>query len=231
VDADGKLLALLDPAAGAGVDLSPVLGPFGLGVQRGVVFEGDADAVIGGDITAPIVRTYSSGHPVVRRLPPTYFPGVQGVAVDDGAEQRVAGLTVSRLADTSGASYLETEPVEARFEAGEDVGGPITVVGAADRSRTTGDAILRTRVVVAGDVDFAGDGFLGEAGNATLFLRSVAWLTLEEDLLALSANLPADRPLRLTDARLTYARLLTAGVVPALFLLAGGLAWAARRRR
>lgn len=227
--ADGKLLVLADPVAE--LDLDAVLGPFGLGLDRGIVFEGDERSVIGGDVTAPIVRTYSSGNPIVRRLAPTYFPGVQGVVVDEAAEGEVAGLVLSRLADTSPASYLETEPIEAVFDPAEDTPGPITVAASADRPRNTGAAIERTRVVVVGDVDFATDRFLAEAGNADLLLRAVGWLTLGEDLLTLSANLPAERPLRLTDGRLAYARLLTAGMVPGVFLLVGAMVWAARRRR
>ncbi len=229
--AAGKLLVLSDPAASVQLDLRRVLRPFGLAIRRGVVFEGDAAGVIGGDVTAPIVRTYSSGHPVVRRLAPTYFPGVQAVAVDESAEARVPGLTVSRLADTSNASYLETAPVEAEFDPSQDTPGPITVVAAADRSRNDGTRIARTRIVVAGDVDFATDRFLGHAGNATLLARAVEWLTLGEDVAAISPNLPVDRPLALTNARVTYLRVVTAGVVPALFALAGAMVWAARRTR
>jgi ABC-type uncharacterized transport system involved in gliding motility auxiliary subunit len=156
---------------------------------------------------------------------------VQSVHVDEAAEERVAGLTLSRLADTSETSYLETEPLEAVFDPDDDEGGPITVAAAAEQTRNDGQRVLRTRLVVVGDVDFATDAFLGEAGNATLLVRAVSWLTLDDELLALSPNLPADRPLRLTDARLTYARLLTAGAVPLGFVLAGSLVWAARRAR
>ena len=228
-DDDGKVLVLTDPVAD--VDLAPLLEPYGLGVRRGIVFEGDADAVVAGDVTSPIVRTYSSGHPIVRRLAPTYFPAVQSVLVDDDAAADVPGLTVSRLADTSPVSYLETEPVEAVFDPSDDAAGPITVAAAAEVSRNDGTNIRRTRVVVVGDVDFATDAFLEDAGNGTLLVRAVAWLTLDEELLALSPNLAEDRPLRLTDARLRYARLLTAGIVPALFVVSGGLVWAARRGR
>jgi len=229
VDRDGRLLALADPAAA--VDLDPLLGQYGLGLDRGIVFEGDAGSVVGGDVTAPVVRTYSSGHPVVRRLPPTYFPAVQGVRVDDAAQDEVAGLTISRLADTSPSSYLETAPVEARFDPDADRSGPITVAAAAERTSNDGQQIRRTRLVVIGDVDFATDAFLGEAGNATLWARTVGWLTADDELAAISPSLPESRPLRLTDARIAYARVLTAGVVPALFGLSGALVWAARRRR
>ena len=227
--ADGKLLVLADPAAGADLSLAPVLDRFGLGLRRGLVFEGDAQAVIAGDATAPIVRTYSSAHPIVRHLPPTYFPGVQAVEVDDNAD--VPGLTVSRLADTSKASYLETEPVAARFEPGRDEPGPITVAAAADQSRNDGRSIARSRVVVIGDVDFATDGFLDQAGNSSLLLRSVEWLTSGATEAAITPNIPADRPLALTDGRRAYARVVTAGLVPVLFALAGAIVWALRRAR
>lgn len=227
--ADGKLLVLADP--GADVDVAGILGPLGLGLQRGIVFEGDRASVLGGDVTSPIVRTYSSGNPIVRRLAPTYFPGVGGVTVDEAAEQRMPGLVLSRLADTSPASYLESEPLSPDFDPGRDLGGPITVAASAERTSNDGSHIRRTRVVVVGDVDFATDAFLDQAGNADLVLRSVGWLTLGEDLLALSANLPAERPLHLTDGQLAYARLVTAGLVPVLFLLSGAIVWAVRRQR
>ena len=228
-EADGRLLVLADPLSA--VDLAPLLDPVGLGLQRGIVFEADPEAVVGGDVTAPIVRRYASGHPIVRRLAPTYFPGVQEVFVDETAEDRLAGLTISRLADTSELSYLETAPVEAIFDPAEDRPGPVTVAAAADVSRNEGGRISRARTVVIGDRDFVTNAFVGEAANAALLARAVGWLSLEEDLLAISPNLPSDRPLRLTDGRVAYARLLTVGGVPLLFLLAGALVWALRRGR
>src|SRR5207247_9545575 len=97
IDADGSALLLADPAST--VDLSPLLAPEGLGIKRGIVFEGDAGAVVNGDKAAPIVRRYSSAHPIVRNLAPTYFAGVQEVTVDDSFTR--PGLTKARLAATS----------------------------------------------------------------------------------------------------------------------------------
>lgn len=223
----GRALVLSDPSSS--VDLGPVLEPWGLGIRRGIVFEGDPAARFPDDETSPIVTRYSSANPVVRNLAPTYFPGVQEVTVDESLD--LDGLTVNRLADTTPLSYLETEPVEAVFEPTEDRPGPITVMAAADRSQVRGEDIVRTRLVVVGDADVATNAFLGEGANTTLLVQAMDWLTLDENLVSVSANLPADRPLRLTDARLRYARSLAVGVVPALFLLVGALVWAVRRSR
>ena len=228
VDADGRLLLLTDPVADVDV-LGDLLDELGLRVERGVVLEGDAENVIGGDVSAPIVTRYPSANPVGLRLPPTFFPVVQEIAVDAGASD--GGLTVSAVAVTSETSYLERNPVEPSFDPDEDRGGPLTVVAAADRSQVEGVDVRRTRVVVTGDVDFATDDFIAEAGNAQLLRQAVAWLTETEDLVAISPNLPRDRPLRLTDARADYARVVSVGVVPGLFLVAGAMVWAVRRGR
>lgn len=228
VEADGRLLLLSDPLAET-TPAAGVLADHGLTVERGVVFEGDAGGVVAGDVSAPIVSRYPSASPVVRGLAPTYFPVVQEVAVDRSVEGD--GLTVGVLAETSEASYLERNPLEPAFNPTTDRPGPVSVVAAADRSRVEGDDVRRTRIVVTGDVDFATDERIREAGNAQLLRQAVAWLTETEDLVAISPNLPADRPLRLTDARAGYARLLTVGVVPSLFLLVGAMVWALRRNR
>jgi ABC-2 type transport system permease protein len=225
---DGKLLALLDPVSD--VDLGDVLEPYGLGTRRGVVFEGDPDSIVNGDESSPIIRRYSSAHPIVRNLPPTYFPGVQEVTVDDSAT--APGRTISRLADTSEISYLETKPLEPRFDPGEDSGGPITIAAAVDESRVVSDeATARTRIVVVGDVDFATSDFAGAAANARFLSQAIGWLALDDDLIPLSSNLPEARPLDLTDARVTYARFLGVLAIPGLLLVGGAIVWAARRRR
>ena len=225
---DGRLLLLTDPVTVA-VPLRRSLADHGLVVERGIVFEGDAANVVDGDVSAPIVTRYPSANPVGRRMAPTFFPGTQEVAADEADTDD--GLTVNRIAETSDVSYLERDPLQPQFDPADDRPGPVTVVAAADRSRVDGADVRRTRIVVTGDVDFATNEFVGEAGNAQLVRQATAWLTQSEELVAISPNLPRDRPLRFTDARVTYARVLSVGVIPGLFLLVGAMVWALRRSR
>lgn len=226
MDDDGRLLVLSDPITSVPV-LDDALADLGLRIDPGIVLEGDGDSVVGGDVAAPIVSRYPSANPVTRDLAPTFFPVVQGIAVDEDADD----ATVTVLATTSETSYLEREPSAPSFDPDDDRAGPIPVVAAVDRSRVEGVDVARTRVVVVGDVDVATNDAIAEAGNAQLLRQAVAWLVESEDLLAISPNLPADRPLRLTDARLAYARGVSVVGVPLLFLLAGTLVWALRRAR
>lgn len=227
LEADGRLLVLSDPVSD--VDVTPITDLLGLGTRRGIALEGDPGAARPDDPTAPIVRTYSSSHPVVRRLPPTFFPGLQHVATGDSRPDE--GLVVSRLADTSALSYLETEPLTSDFDPVTDLAGPVTAAAAAERSRVEGDQVRRSRAIVVGDVDFATNAVLGQVANSAFLVRSADWLTLDDQLVVLSANLPRDRSIVLTTGRLRYARFVSLVLLPGLFLLVGAAVWAVRRTR
>lgn len=219
---DGRLLVLAESDFDAGLDA--LLAGSGLSLTGGVVAEGDPESVIEGDPTAPIIRRYSSGNPVVRNLPPTFLVGTGGVDVDD---TEVSGRTINRLADTSASSLLVDD---ASADASTARPGPITVMAAVDESANIGGTVHRRRMVVVADADFLTNAFVDQAGNARLLVQAVDWLTVDDSLVSITSNLAEPRPLELTDARRSYALALTAGIVPALALLAGALVWALRRR-
>jgi ABC-type uncharacterized transport system involved in gliding motility auxiliary subunit len=224
----GRAVVLNDPAST--VDLSPLLQPYGMTVVHGIVLEGDDGARLPGDPLSPVVHDFTSSSPVVRHLPPVVLPTAEAVltASDPGR-----GLTVAPLAATSRLSFLSRRPSQTatRFDPAVDLRGPVTVGAAADLVANEGGRVRRTRVVALGDSDFATNSLVGEGGNARLLIQSVDWATLQESLVSVSTNIPALRPLSLTEARIRYLRFVTAGVVPGLFLLAGGMVWAVRRGR
>lgn len=223
---DGRLLVLADP--GGTADLTPITSDLGIVLEKGLVLEGSADHRPPDDPFRPIVSEYRSAHPVVQRLAPTVLPTVQGVLAEAGT---TGGVTVTPLARTSALSYLERRPASPRFDQNEDLPGPIVVAAAADASTNRGGKVIRSRVIVVGDADFVSDDFLDVGANATFVTRSVDWLTLDDDIVSVEANIAELRPIALTEARITYARLLGAVVVPGLFLLAGATLWALRRAR
>ncbi|MHB8670837.1 MAG: Gldg family protein, partial [Acidimicrobiales bacterium] len=190
----GRAVVLADPTST--VDLSGILGPWGLGVDRGVVLEVDPRARFPDDPTRPVISSFASPNPIVRRLPPVFFPGVERITERSDTAH---GLAVSALARTSRASYLDHNPGPvSSFDPTRDIHGPITVAAAADHSENLGGTVRRTRVVAVGDVDFATHAFVDQAGNATLLVRALDWVTLEDDLITVSTHLPSLRPLDLT---------------------------------
>lgn len=222
----GKLLVLHDP--GASASMAEVLEPYGIVPLGGTVVEGDDGSHLEGDLLAPIVTRYAGGSSIVRGLGPTFFPRVSGYEVELGDD---AGLTTTALASTSEISYLDREDAGS-FDPEVDVEGPVTIGASADASEVADDgSIVRTRVVVWGDVDFATNGFIRDGDNASLFLQAVDWLAQPEDLVGAVPNFPKVRELDFTAARSRYTLYLLAGVVPGLWLIAGMLVWVLRRRR
>lgn len=223
----GRAVVLTDPAST--VDLNPLLSAYGMKIDRGIVVEGDARRRFPDDPTRPIALDYHSSSPIVRRLAPTFYPGAQDVVL--GNTGAVPGLAVSAVVSTSDHSYLEHHPDHPGYDEGDDRPGPLVLVGAADLSANLGNHVRRTRLVVAGDVDFATNAFVGQAANGTLLVKAMDWVTLEQSLVTVSANLPRVRPLDLTEGRLRYARFLLAVVVPGLFLLVGAMTLLVQRAR
>ena len=227
----GKILLLADPRAET--DLTPLAKRWGITLLDGLVLEADDASHLPGDVTAPIVSRYAGDSAVVRGLGPTFFPGAMGV---EGKPQKGdPGLAVAEIAHTSRLGYLDRDDVGS-FDEDVDVEGPVALAAAADDSEVTqpGTAragIRRTRLLAFGDVDFATNGFISEGANATLLVQSIDWLTQPEDLVTAVPNFPTVRELELTQARSRYMLFLTAGVVPGLFVIAGGFVWVLRRSR
>ena len=225
LDDDGRMLVLGDPASA--VDLSPVVADHGIRFDRGLVFEGEPTLRLGDDPLTPVIPLFSGGTPVTRRLAPIVLPGVQRVTTVDVADS--PGLAATVVARTSEVSYLDREPAAPAFDPAADVQGPVDVAAVADRSSNEGGTVHRSRVVAVGDADFATNGFVGQAGHSRFLVQALDWLTLDEDLVSVSANVPTLRPLQFTPDRVRAALAVSVGVVPGLFLLAGLLVWALRR--
>jgi ABC-type uncharacterized transport system involved in gliding motility auxiliary subunit len=230
LEGGGKLFALADPDAAA--NLTPVVQWWGIRFERGVILEGDASSHLPSDVTTPIVGRYAGGSAPVRGLGPTYFPRVMGVDTFDTGNP---GLSVTGVAFTSRLGYLDRDDVTS-FDPKVDREGPIAVGVAADDSTVEhpGGAqarIRRTRILAWGDVDFASNAFIGDAANARLWVQGIDWLTQPEDLVTAVPTFPKVRELNLTQARSRYLLLVTAGLIPGLFLIAGGFVWALRRGR
>jgi hypothetical protein len=230
VTAGGKILLFADPKVDA--NLTPLAKPWGIRFVDGIVLEGDDASHLPQDVTSPIVSRYAGASAVVRGLGPTFFPGALGVV---GKPSKDPGLTVAEIAFTSELGYLDRADVES-FDEDVDVAGPVALAASADDSEvqapgTRRARIKRTRVLAFGDADFASNAFIHDGANAKLFIQGIDWLTQPEDLVTAVPQFPKLRELELTQARNRYMLFLMAGVVPGLFVIAGGFVWVIRRSR
>ncbi len=87
----------------------------------------------------------------------------------------------------------------------------------------------RSRIVVFGDADFAGDGYLGSADNPTLLANTVNWLVARQQLIEIEGRKPEKTGLTLSSGDLNSVYALVLLLVPGAAVVAG--IWIAMRRR
>jgi len=226
----GKIFLMADPDADT--DLTPIAKPWGIEFDDGIVVDGDPSSHLPDDLTAPVASRYAGGSPVVRGLGPTFFPRTMAV---DAKGTDDPGTTVTEIVSSSELAYLDRDDL-GEFDPAVDRKGPIGFGAAADSSEvenpSSEDAhIKRTRILALGDVDFATNAFVNDGANARLVVQGIDWLTQPEDLVTAVPKFPSVRQLDLTEARSRYILFLMAGVIPGLFVIAGGFVWVIRRGR
>jgi hypothetical protein len=217
-------------------DPNPLIEPWGVHFLGGLVV--DPKRSEGGDQTNVVIENLPSASPVVDGVTRLQFPAAAGLAL---ARELRDGLTVERLAVTSDASWVESNPdQEMQFDR-NDIPGPVVVATASDDSHVEGSGeqrvqgggarIFRTRVVVTASDTWLTNDFLDRLSNRRFFVNALGWLTQEEQLIATTGQLNTDRSLPLTAERQARILVITVGLVPGAIIGAGLLVHFGRRRR
>jgi ABC-type uncharacterized transport system involved in gliding motility auxiliary subunit len=239
----GKLLVLLDPP-----DKSAVPMPLLTGLLREWSIEPGNNIVIdasgvgrlfGADASVPVAASYpphaiTTGFELL-----TAFPLARSMAA---AEKPADGRTPQTIIETSPRSWAETDlaatgQVEMNADKG-DKQGPVSIAVAVSAAAegTAGQKPddkekPETRVVAVGDSDFATNAALGIQGNGDLFMNTMAWLSQQENLIAIRPKEAADRRLTVTADQMRVLTWMSLVVVPALVIGAGVFTWWRRRER
>jgi ABC-2 type transport system permease protein len=228
----GRLMVLLDLShlAERAPQLEELLGNYGLGVQRLLVIEGDANRFA---YSRPfyLLPKYSY-HDIVSPLSsadlPLLVPGAMALKV---LELKKRALTVDALLTTSENSWGKVNySTAARVtkEAG-DVEGPFTLAYAVtDPAQTTG--ARDTKLVVVSSASFLQSSIQQVAvGNADFFLNSLSWLSEKKDEISVSAKSLQSYPLRINTLWGLILSAVVVLVIPLGVLGAGLGVWLRRR--
>lgn len=235
LDGNGRLLLLVDPAVNIG--LEELLRKWGVKL--------DADVVVDPSSTRTgrelIVIKYGD-HPSTRNLMSIattfYMPrSVEAVAHKVLPSHVQADKPrVFILASSSEKGWAETDlnRSPARFDAGHDRPGPISVAVAVEKGVVSGIEveISPTRMVVIGDSDFVSNGGLkeGGGGNEYFFMNAVNWLVEREILIAIAPKIRLELRLDMNRRQKRTAFLIIALAVPAVVAFIGFMVWLRRRR-
>ncbi len=251
----GRLFLLFDPMFRS--NLEGWVGRWGIHVgEDRVVDPSPTGQLLGRGALTPLVNRYGV-HAITKQFEaPTYYQNVRSVRrlqLYQGAAE------MASLAFTSPQSWAETElrSAQVSFDV-NDLNGPVSIAMACrldveglhpelesavahvpGQELRSGEALSgaggshgsEARLVVFGDSDFANNQSFNEMGNGNLFLNCVAWLTEDEDLIAVRALQGQVRSVTMTVAELRVLNWISIGVLPVAVGVAGLVATLRRRAR
>jgi ABC-type uncharacterized transport system involved in gliding motility auxiliary subunit len=246
LDKGGKLLLELDPPDKADAPPLPLLTAlahdWGVDVGNNIVVDASGmGRLIGTDASVPLAANYPS-HPITARFNViTAYPLAREASPVSGG---VNGHTAQPVVESSPRSWAESD-IKGLFATGQptldeskgDKKGPIVLMSAVSAAVTSatppkpGDDSPKpeTRVVVAGDSDFAENGVLGIPGNRDLFLNVIGWLSQQENLISIRPKEPDDRRITLTATQQSNIVWLSLLVIPGFVFGTGVYTWWRRR--
>src|SRR5437773_10613635 len=247
LDKSGKLMLEIDPPdtpdSAPRANLIALAHDWGVQVGNDVVVDvSGMGRLIGTDASVPVAANYPS-HPITQRFTfLTAFPLAREASPISGG---VNGHIAQTFVETSPRSWAETD-IKSLLLRGEvaldeskgDKKGPVAIASAVSAAATPaappkpGEADApkpETRVVVMGDSDFAANGGLGIQGNRDLFMNTVGWLTLQENLISIRPKEPSDRRITLTATEQSNIAWLSLLIIPAAVFGTGIFTWWRRR--
>jgi ABC-type uncharacterized transport system involved in gliding motility auxiliary subunit len=254
----GRMLVLLDPTlspAGGLLDtgLQAFLAEYGVRVGDDIVVDPSSTLPFFGPETIFVSRY--GDHAITKALGQAQLsiilPLARSVAKGDAA-----GYEVAELLRTSEAGWGETglENLRAVAKDERDLAGPVvlgvavTAAGSADEPAGEPGEVAQEgagalaeaeaaeaakpamRLVVYGDSDFATNGQLVNADNATLLAETLGWLVERAHGVGIPAKQPEQVRLTLTQGQLSAVLWLTLALLPGSAIVAGIAVFVRRRR-
>lgn len=237
----GRAIILLNPDIQTGIE-SVLHSKYGIIVGNNMVF--DFGSMLYGDPRSPAVISYPY-HEITKEMNRviTFFPGARTISLENNLPE---GVTGSKIVETSPNSFGKANYKELKnmnFEEGKDLKGPVSIAVALNieikKDKATSPSPsptpeksenkLKARLVVFGNSNFISNAFSTRAGNADLFMNSLAWASEEEELISIRSKEPEQRKIELTNNQAKLIFNVTVFLIPVIVLSIGGYIWWKRR--
>lgn len=219
VEAGGRVLLCLESLAFTFPNLEQVLANMHAVVPPGMVidFERHAKNELG-TLVLPVVKDL----PLLGEQQPVVFPAARPVMVERNQDDIMSWILVA----SSTSSFYERHPeVGARFDEGEDLGGPVPVATAIEKRRKERPG----RVVIVGNALWISNGFFDVMGNSDLFFGILRWFEDRDETLPIMGRGRARRLLYLTSDQMGLISLIACLGIPFLAMICGAYLVIARR--
>jgi len=222
----GRLLLLVDPADVEVLD--HLIAQWGITLGKGIVVD-ERDRLGRGSPTALLIRTFTNHDITEDFTVPILLPVSR--YIDFQPEQGPAWEFVS-LAQTSEESWAETNLTNTvpKLNPKEDVKGPFTIAGALTPKTPSDSSDHLPAIVIVGNSAFASNAYLNYPGNTDFFLKTMAWLADEDQLVSIPPKDPTFRPFVPNPSQEQALLFFQVLFLPGFILFVGLSVWRRRRR-
>ena len=231
----GRIVALFDPDTPSSfVDIISQWG-----VTLGGTSIADAVSNVGGEQLTPLVQRTNGQFPpgvgnaafITEEVDVAFFPEVTSVDLVMPQEEFPPFITLSPLAMSTPASWLETDVDDVSYSPGIDRTGPFFIATILEASGTVDESERHTlaKLVIFGDSDFARNKFFFSSQNADLLLNSINWLAEDFELISIRPKLVPFRELVVNTRERDFIKWSSWFLPPAFMIVLGGVVWWRRR--
>ncbi|MBL8914236.1 MAG: GldG family protein [Archangium sp.] len=224
----GRLLYFSE--VGPDVGLGPVIAPYGVQLENGIV----ADPKVNPDnpylVYSPFVQEHEITTPLMTAQANVFFPTTR--AITRLGVGTLDGLIINPLVLTTPYAWVENTLADKPTRDDGERAGQLILAAAATVPTTsvTPRRSNEARFAIFGDADLVAGAF-GVASNRDLVLNSIAWATQQGKKITIR---PPDRDLSSVDldnTTLSHIRLVSMVLLPTLLLSIGLTIWNTRRSR
>lgn len=246
IDSGNNAFFMLDPFVKTG--LEPVMARLGVILDDDLII--DEESHFWADVSSPAVTRYNP-HAITQDLPLSFFPGARSLSP---TAERVADTYVRPLIASSRRSYGVHDPQSAAFNPKTDLQGPLMIMVYVNKDPNyakAAEAVIRklredpgdkspssesdeqeaekstntSRIAIIGDSDFATNSFFHILGNGKLFLNTINYLTVKENLIGIEPKTQDMPRVNLTNRQMRGTFFLSIVLIPALMAVIGIAVW------
>jgi ABC-type uncharacterized transport system involved in gliding motility auxiliary subunit len=226
--AGGKAFVMVEPNVESGLD--PLLEEFNVQADKAMVFD-PVSRLFGASEAIPVVQSYNEDSEITRDFKlNTVFPTARPLTVLRGEEEKAQAAPLA-LAMQSAWGETDLEAGEVQRDEHEK-GGPFPLVVTVTAPVTAAEKRSeQTRLVVAGDRDFATNKFRTAYGNEDFYLNSLNWLAAQTERITIRPRLRDASRLYLTPTQQATIFFLAIDILPVTLLALGLVVWMVRRSK
>ncbi|GAB4341070.1 MAG: Gldg family protein [Calditrichia bacterium] len=221
----GKLMVLLD-ARWKTHELVKFLKDYNIKVGDNIVVDASGvGQLFGMGPEMPLVSKYENKDIFKDFNIMTFYPLVCSVETGSGGK---AGYSASTLFKSGPNSWAESDynksPIS--FDEGKDINGPVSLAVLSTKNHSGNK---KSRILVIGDSDFAGNAYIRNSGNYDAFLNEINYLAEEEDQITIRPKEIDDRRVNLTAKDSKIVLYVSVFALPLLIIIAGVVIYFRRR--